>query len=117
MNPVELPTNPIGLAGLVVITAGGWVKAWIDSRRHDRGVAETRDQIRNSHATNLRDDEDKIGRIVAEVRDELRDQRRDIGGLRQDLSALRGELRDEREARGSARTPCRGTTTPRQGQT
>nr|WP_165964933.1 DUF2746 domain-containing protein [Mycobacterium eburneum] len=104
------PTTYIGLAAVVVVTVGGWVKAWIDGRAHghqaiktrsDVGamreeLGEVREQVKNSHETNLRDDLDSLRVEMRAGFDEMRtahkETRRDIGGIRE-------ELRDERRER------------------
>nr|WP_318276522.1 DUF2746 domain-containing protein [Mycobacterium eburneum] len=83
------PTTMIGLAGLLIVTVGGWVKALIDGQRHGRALGQVRDQVKNGHSTPLRADLDDFR---DEVRAAFKDVRRDIGGIRE-------ELRDERRER------------------
>lgn len=90
---ISEPTTVIGLAGLLIVTVGGWVKSWIEGKRHGDDIRKIRDQVQNGHAeTNLRDDLDSLKSMLTE-------QTKDIRGLRQDIGGLRGELREERQAR------------------
>lgn len=93
------PTTWIGVASLGVLTVGGWGKAWIDARRHNRAVGGIRDQLYNGHETNLRDDLDGVVDGVRGIRDDIGEMRRDMRGFRGDLGGIRGELRAERQAR------------------
>jgi hypothetical protein len=52
---------------------------------------EARDQVANSHSTNLRDDMDRLHDDVREVLDVLRQHGSEIGGLRADLRQERVE--------------------------
>ncbi|PIJ36721.1 DUF2746 domain-containing protein [Mycobacterium heckeshornense] len=94
---MEAPTTWIGVAGVSIITVGGWVKALIDARRNGVAIERVSEHLSNGgHAKNLRDDLDDFR---AEVRSGFHETRRDVLGIRQDISCLRGELRDERDAR------------------
>lgn len=93
------PTTLIGLAGLLVVTIGGWGKAWIDGKRHGKAIRQVRDQVQNGHETYLRDDLDEMGGRLDRLIDGMGELRGDVRGIRQDIGGLRGELRDERQAR------------------
>ncbi|QDF19324.1 DUF2746 domain-containing protein [Mycolicibacterium fortuitum] len=126
-NASQLPANNIGLVGLVILTVGGWVTAWINGRNHRSevrdikgDVGDVKQQVQNSHNTNLRDDLDKVKqsqedmkRMVESVEAGMHllsqqmgdlhryatSQGRDIGGIREDVGAMRGEIRRDRTAR------------------
>ncbi|MEZ0366828.1 DUF2746 domain-containing protein [Mycobacterium sp. pUA109] len=81
--------------------------------RVDGKVSEVREQVKNTHDSNLREDLDKvarlaestaanvavIGRQVTEVKDHVISHGGDISGIRKDMGIIRGELRDERRER------------------
>lgn len=99
-------------AGTVLVAAVGGFFAWLGKRKLDRigasassaaaDAAEARNQTANTHETNLRDDLDEKFKAVhdkldaqaaatAEVKDEQREQRRDIGGVRSEIRAVRDD--------------------------
>lgn len=92
------PYNPddwMDILGLVVVAiafvSAAAVPALISRNNHKKVSAElgeVKEQVVNNHTTNLRDDLDII--------------HREIRGVREDVSQLRGEVRDEREARIAA---------------
>lgn len=64
--------------GLVLIAVAA-VPSWFAARNH-KSLAEVKDQVKNKHSTNLRDD---VDRAIAAI-DALA---HDVRGLRQDLMA------------------------------
>lgn len=59
---------------------------------------KTRSQVENTHTQNLRDDIDAKHQesmtAIRHLAEELRDQRKDIGGMRADIRQIRGEVSD-----------------------
>ncbi|WP_280395571.1 DUF2746 domain-containing protein [Nocardia brasiliensis] len=67
--------------------------AWITNRgqrQQRRDLAEVRNQVTNTHDTNLRDDLDEMHR-------DIRGLRQDVGELRGEVREVRGQVRDSRE--------------------
>lgn len=95
MSLVESPDTWIGLAGVALVQVGTLTALLIQQRRSNRDLGDVKDQVQNSHTTNLRDDIDGMKRSV----EALVDIPRDIRGIREDIGGMRGELREEREAR------------------
>ena len=97
--------NVLAALVLAVVTTVGTVLATRPVRRDLRQVKsdakEARDQTANTHTTNLREDlDEKFAEVltaVSEVKDEQREQRRDIGGLRADHRQTRDDLGHLRE--------------------
>ncbi|QEQ94058.1 membrane protein [Streptomyces phage Saftant] len=93
------PTVQVALVttgGTVFVTLIGVVVEML--RRNHKALAEVqenvsvaRDQVANSHTTNLRDDMDRLHDDVREVLDVLRQHGKEIGGLREDLRQERIE--------------------------
>ncbi|WP_082032490.1 DUF2746 domain-containing protein [Nocardia vulneris] len=79
------------LTGAVAAFATRGVRA--NQRQHSEDLAEVREQVSNTHSTNLRDDMDSI---MSELR-----------GLRQDVSEVRTEVRDNRSETRELRTHVR----------
>lgn len=89
------------IAAMAIVGAAG-IPSWITTKRQralSSDMAQVKDQVKNGHPTNLRDDLDSIKRAVAEVREHQWELSRDVSGVRTDIGQLRGELRDERTAR------------------
>ncbi|ACE79958.1 hypothetical protein Pukovnik_32 [Mycobacterium phage Pukovnik] len=90
------PFNPddwmdvIALAILAAFSFAGVIAPVLLSnhRKQSKTLGTIREQVQNSHGTNLRDDIDEIHRMV---REGLHDIRRDIGGLREELRTERIE--------------------------
>lgn len=91
---------PLSLAAWAVLT-------WLLNRRTRKDVGEIKEQVQNTHSTNLRDDVDALAALVREglqgVRDGLKDVRDDVGGLhsetrdlRQDVAGIRSDGRHDR---------------------
>lgn len=57
-------------------------------------AAAARDQVQNSHKTNLRDDVDRVLRGLEDVKELIRTQGRDIAGLREEIRHERAERLD-----------------------
>lgn len=109
------PDTLIGLIGLIVIgivtLAGALISAWATLRSR-KDVRDVREQVKNDHPSNLRDDIDALHRSVkstqesvellaesfATFRRHLGDQGRDISGLRDEIGSLRKEARSDRDA-------------------
>ncbi|WJN62724.1 tail needle protein [Streptomyces phage phiScoe15] len=93
------PTVQVALVttgGTVFVTLIGVVVEML--RRNHKALSEVqenaqiaRDQVANSHSTNLRDDMDRLHDDVREVLDVLRQHGKEIGGLREDLRQERIE--------------------------
>jgi L-asparaginase/Glu-tRNA(Gln) amidotransferase subunit D len=93
------PTVQVALVstgGTILVTLIGVVVEML--RRNRKALTEVqenvqvaRDQVANSHSTNLRDDMDSLHDDVREVLDVLRQHGKEIGGLREDLRQERVE--------------------------
>ncbi|WMI33348.1 hypothetical protein SEA_PROVOLONE_27 [Streptomyces phage Provolone] len=93
------PTVQVALVttgGTILVTLIGVVVEML--RRNHKALSEVqenvtiaRDQVANSHSTNLRDDMDRLHDDVREVLDVLRQHGSEIGGLRADLRQERAE--------------------------
>jgi hypothetical protein len=60
-------------------------------RRQHRAIGEVRDQVSNTHETNLRDDLDRVITSLDRVLDGQAQHSRDIAALRDDLAHERAE--------------------------
>lgn len=99
MNTAMEPTVQVALVttgGTILVTLIGVVVEML--RRNHKALTEVqenaqiaRDQVANSHSTNLRDDMDRLHDDVREVLDVLRQHGSEIGGLRADLRQERVE--------------------------
>lgn len=80
----------IALAVLGAFSLAGIVAPVLLSshRKQTKQLGHIKEQVTNSHSTNLRDDIDELGRMV---RDGFLETRRDIGGLREELRTERVE--------------------------
>lgn len=58
-----------------------------------RDAAATRDQVQNTHTTNLREDLDLIRQDISQVHGEVRGAREDITGLHADDEQQRSDIR------------------------
>ncbi|MGB0877557.1 MAG: DUF2746 domain-containing protein [Mycobacterium sp.] len=96
------PWNPdswMDVAALVIlalITTGGATLTTVIARRHGKTLGSIENQVTNAHETNLRDDIDKLGRMVTEG---FAETRKDIHGLREEMRTERIE-RIEGDRRG-----------------
>jgi hypothetical protein len=72
------------ITGAVLVAA---IPSWFSARNH-KGIQEVKDQVKNAHSTNLRDDLDRA--IVA-----IEDLSHDVRGLREDLAAEEGRRRQQ----------------------
>ncbi|QIS16507.1 DUF2746 domain-containing protein [Nocardia arthritidis] len=61
-----------------------------DQKKHGEDLKEVKEQVTNSHNSNLRDDLDEIAK-------EVRGVRQDIAELRAEVRDLRGQVRDIRQ--------------------
>ncbi|QFP95515.1 hypothetical protein SEA_GAUGELDP_32 [Mycobacterium phage GaugeLDP] len=59
-----------------------------NSKQHSKTLGDIREQVANSHDTNLRDDIDELARLV---REGFTETRKDISGLREELRTERIE--------------------------
>ncbi|QMP84472.1 protein of unknown function DUF2746 [Streptomyces phage Endor1] len=99
MTSAMEPTVQVALVstgGTILVTLIGVVVEML--RRNHKALTEVqenaqiaRDQVANSHSTNLRDDMDRLHDDVREVLDVLRQHGKEIGGLREDLRQERVE--------------------------
>lgn len=94
----------IASVGALLVAVVGLIGGNRKLRSIGADAAEARNQTANTHDTNLRDDIDAMRREVAgvksdvsEVHDELRGVRRDINGLRQDDGEIRRQMRIDAE--------------------
>jgi len=96
------------LLGLVIIGGVTLVVTWLQTRPMRKSVRqvaadarETRDQTANTHDKNLRDDLDEkdegVHAALANVIEELRETRRDIGGIRSELRGVQDDVREVRK--------------------
>lgn len=112
----ELPIHPnntldlLALIALGLIGLGGPLLAALpalltlfrqgklDSKQKEQGahISEIRDQVSNSHDTNLRDDIDALSRLVTSTVGELTET---VGELRSDIRELGRDLSTERRER------------------
>lgn len=79
-------------SGAVVVALIG-VLVEILRRQHKR-LGEVCEHVANSHETNLRDDLDKVIHGLGEVKEMLREQAKDINGLREEIRHERAERLD-----------------------
>ncbi|ALF00897.1 minor tail protein [Mycobacterium phage Serenity] len=90
------PFNPdswmdvIALAILAAFSFAGVVAPIMltSHRKHGKELGVIKEQVANSHSTNLRDDIDEINRII---REGFAETRRDISGIREDIRVERLE--------------------------
>lgn len=86
----QLPTDIIGLMGVLILTVGGYFKYRFDKAQSLK-VKEVHEQIRNDHPNkpNMRDDIDAISEMVRKGLDNIRG---DIRGVHKDISQLHGSI-------------------------
>lgn len=96
----------IGVIGVALIAnvLGPVITVWW-TRKMRRDISETRDQVGNTHQTNLRDDLDKVrdsvkevGRQVELVAEHLDPVTGAIRTVQSDIGGLRSEIRGDRQA-------------------
>ncbi|MGW1040050.1 DUF2746 domain-containing protein [Streptomyces sp. NPDC002547] len=75
--------------GTIAVTLLGFAADFL--RRHHRVMTEVRDQVANTHSTNLRDDLDAVGFAIDRVIALQELTARDLAGLRDDLTLERRE--------------------------
>jgi hypothetical protein len=91
------------IVGLAIIGAAA-VPAWLNTRGQHAlrdQVTSVHNQVVNGHDTPMRIDLDEVREIVRDIQDRQTDASRDIQGIREDVTEIRGELRDERGARAA----------------
>ena len=99
------PFNPdswMDFIALILIALIGMFGATVPAvlaRRHGKTLGNIEEQVTNEHSTNLRDDIDRISRLVTDGFAETRD---DIHGLREEMQTERIE-RIEGDRRGMRR--------------
>jgi len=99
-QPKDIPVWAWLLGLLIVVGVPGVVSLLVQHpiRRQVKGIAadtrESRDQVANTHSTNLRDDVDQVIALVREAVEQGRQTRLDIGGLREELRQERRERHD-----------------------
>jgi chromosome segregation ATPase len=119
---------------LVVLAAVPAATTWLTNRPTRRTLhqvaadaKEARDQVANTHDTNMRDDLDGVGVGLAEIRhavgrlaDAQQAVREDIGGLhsevrdqRLDIAGIRTDARRDRRALAAVRTDLASAVTER----
>lgn len=100
LNGVAGIDTPWELAATILVIVGtlaaGWTANYQVHRKQGNDLKAVKDQVKNGHGTNLRDDIDELRDLL---RDGLGDLRRDVAGIRQDIGGIRGELRAERQER------------------
>lgn len=93
MTPVIDPDAPwwANLLVMAVVVLGGM---WLMNRKTNKDVGVIKDQVKNTHSTNLREDMDALREDVKAVHETVRDQgnearedRRDLHELRRDFDA------------------------------
>lgn len=95
---ISLAMDPTVQTALV--TTGGTVTVALIGvlvevlRRQYKRLGEVREHVANDHTTNLRDDLDQVIRGLSDVKALLRDQGRDISGLREEIRHERTERLD-----------------------
>ena len=118
MSPETIahPTTLIGLISVIVMVAGGLGAIWLQNRNilnqnkeSGKTVHEVHEQVKNTHASNMREDIDEANRIckATQVTVQLMDVKLsemlalvtshggDISGIRKDFGAFRSEVRKE----------------------
>jgi hypothetical protein len=97
---------------VIVLAVVPAVTTWVTGRNARKRATDTqadvaviREEVKNTHSSNLRGDLDKLRDAIDGVRDDLgglhsevRDTRRDIGGIRTDARQDRRILAEQREA-------------------
>ncbi|QFG08883.1 hypothetical protein PBI_MALAGASYROSE_33 [Mycobacterium phage MalagasyRose] len=94
-SSAALPSDWFSLAGLALVTVGGWVTAWLvrrDQRALHGKVDTVTEQVKNSHQTNLREDVDKVNAGVELSNGLLLALVHDVGGLREDVGNIVGRV-------------------------
>ncbi|QBP30511.1 minor tail protein [Mycobacterium phage Charm] len=81
-----------GMGGLVL-------PVWLTQRNHGKKLGDIKEQVANSHSTNLRDDIDRVIAAVASLTDTVGDVKYQVRDVKQDIGGLREELRFERQER------------------
>ena len=87
MDPVILVALITTLGGVIVALIGFWGKV-TEIRDHTK---EAKEQVKNSHTTNLRDDMDAIHEDVRAALELLKQHSKEIGGIREDIRQERDE--------------------------
>ncbi|AER48742.1 hypothetical protein SEA_EXPLOSIONERVOSA_32 [Mycobacterium phage ExplosioNervosa] len=72
---------------------------WLTQRAHGKKLGDIKEQVANSHSTNLRDDIDRVLASVATLAEGLGDVKTDVRDARTDIADVRRDLRLEREER------------------
>ncbi|QGJ90179.1 membrane protein [Mycobacterium phage SheaKeira] len=88
------------LAFIALCGMGGIVlPVWLTQRTHGKKLGDIKEQVANSHSTNLRDDIDRVIAAVAAVTETVGDVKFQLRDVKQDIGGLREELRFERQER------------------
>jgi hypothetical protein len=85
----------ISLCGVLTVV----LPVWLGQRKHGRQLGEIRDQVSNDHDTNLRDDIDDLVSAVNRAIERVGDLKTDVSDVKRDIGGLREELRTERVER------------------
>lgn len=95
------------LLGLAIVFAVPATMTYLAQKRTRRDLSEIKDQVKNTHETNLREDLDlkfaELGTALGGVKSDLASVRDDIGGLhsetrdlRKDVTGIRTDAREDR---------------------
>lgn|GEM_PF-3576275 len=94
----------ISLLSLILVPFASALAARLGVRKVSRDVRAVRDQVQNSHSTNLRDEMDsrhqesmaeigKLGVTVQGVKEDVADVKTEVSGVKLDIGGMRADLR------------------------
>ncbi|QFG11544.1 hypothetical protein PBI_BOGOSYJAY_31 [Mycobacterium phage BogosyJay] len=72
---------------------------WLTQRQHGKKLGDIKEQVANSHNTNLRDDIDRVLDAVSNLTGQVGDLKQNVNHVTNDIGGLREDLRQERQER------------------
>ncbi|AEK07305.1 hypothetical protein PBI_MYXUS_32 [Mycobacterium phage Myxus] len=72
---------------------------WLTQRNHGKKLGDIKEQVANSHNTNLRDDIDRVLASVATLAEGLGDVKVQVRDVKSDIGGIREDIRQERQER------------------
>ena len=94
-QPFFNPDSWMDIVGLLIITIPGIVAA-AATVIHNRRLTQIKDQVKNDHTGNLRDDLTQVVETISSVDNRVGMLHEIMFGLRQDSNFIRHEVRDVR---------------------
>lgn len=101
---MDNPETMIGLMSLVVVQLGGLGAIYLQNRGHNKNVGQIKDQVQNSHRTNLRDDLTDVKKMSTLQATFLREVGSQLGQVREEMSAVRTDIGNVKAEVGAARS-------------